>query len=205
MEAVKDLLVGGVATVIVITDSRLPAISVAVQQSLTRKASRSDMGKRPYKATCQTCIFSKEYPGFHKELINCNYFNVNSLESIIDVMVKYRCPLKVLNVQRHCKNHLKPMIEKQVAHQVATALGNGAYVRKDSVMVQSKVIDEENYESVIDDTIRRYHQGVREGTIKITAREGLAALKMKSDIVGKNKDRNLDAYKSLFKGADGTA
>lgn len=156
--------------------------------------------------TCQTCLFSKEHPKFHHDLLRCQYFDVNSLESIIDVMWKHRCPLKVLNVQRHCKNHLKPKMDASAAHQVAQALLLG---KKDASEVlgrplEGQVIETTSglHEEVLDATIKKYYSELKADRIKITADIGLKAIKIKSDIEKANKDRKLDALKA-FSGMSG--
>jgi hypothetical protein len=163
-----------------------------------KKGSRTINGPR----LCQTCVFEKSHDGFRQALLQCNYFNVNSLDSIIDVMWKFQCPLKVINVQRHCKNHLRPMVEKSVTAKVAQALTLGKTMATE--VLQGTVVESTGnlHEEVLDATIKKYYTELKADHIKITADIGLKAIKIKSDIEKANKDRKLDALKA-FSGMSG--
>lgn len=159
--------------------------------------------KAKRRVLCQTCIYEKEHKGFRQALLQSNYFNVNSLDSIIDVMWKFQCPLKVINVQKHCLNHLKPMVEKTVEAKVAQALSLGKKTAQE--VLQGEVVAPESdtyHEQVLDDVIKKSHQLLKEDKIKIDADVMLKALKIKADIEKSKKDRKLDALKA-FAGMSG--
>lgn len=137
------------------------------------------MKKKPT-PRCQTCKYSQQNPSFHRDLIHCKYFDANALDDVVDVMRKHRCPLKVVNVYKHCLNHLKK-------HQITIPLP--------PVVTQLTDDSKSYHENVALDTVKKYHKLLKDDKIKLTAKDGLSAIKLLADIDKSNKDRKVDLVK----------
>lgn len=160
--------------------------------------------RRGYSLTCTTCAWEKAHNGFRRDLMRSSYFDANSIESVYDVMWKHKCPLVYRTVLKHCQNHLKPLFEKHLSRRDTLDKVLDRQAEEKAAIVGELVKQGSYAETVAIKIVKKFERLVDDDQVKLSAKDGLSAIKLMMDYEKSNKDRGADIFKTLFKSADGT-
>lgn len=167
---------------------------------------------------CQVCQYLKRNNDFKVALLLSSYFNPKGQESLPEVNKRFGQPFTLITLYKHAQRHMKPNVprwmksagleEKKNWHlalektKVATADKLEA-LENTMEIVERTPTSTSAHEQTLDDFITKGHEMIKDGQLKVTAQTLVQAIKAKADIEKSNKDRKMDAMKTLFAGMGG--
>lgn len=151
-----------------------------------------DRTKAIYSPSCVVCRWLKTNRKFKDRIFMSAFFQADG-EPLAGITRDFGYPFSEQSVYRCMKDHKKvePLSKVMLRKTDVPVLGE--------ILATDKI---DYHEETLDTIIREGGGLVTEGKLTLNMTQLLAAIKLKSDIVSKNKDRRLDAYKTLT-GASG--
>lgn len=146
---------------------------------------------------CKSCKWLR----YHREiralqLTELKMFNPQAVLGAQAFMDKYAIPLPYPVFARHLRNHI--IMAKNKPQEPMVLVTNKPVEKLLEVLAPN--VNE--HEQALDSFIAQFDEAVRSRQIKMTAKDGLQAIKIKADIENRNKDRSKDVFKMMM-GADG--
>lgn len=155
--------------------------------------------KRPkFEVRCGVCQFMRRNRKFKERIMLTKYFDPNAIESVDDVLKSFGYPVSRGSVYVHLRKHQG--IERAEVREENSIAPSG--VIKSVLlgeMIETNATDP--HERLLDRLIYEGDALLDEGKLTLTTNQVLTAIKTKAEIQSKNKDRKVDALKTLFKGA----
>lgn len=160
-----------------------------------------------YSKRCKTCQFMKKDKKFRERIYKSTYFFPDSHENIVDILDDYGGPLSVSMVYRHLKDHKfaqllpdrkKAISEKRIQNETKDQATELAKAVIGGEMIEKTLLDKQQHIQALDTYISQFRDEVLKGKVKITAANGLAAIKIRADIEKGQKDRTKDIIASLI-------
>jgi len=151
--------------------------------------------KYKYSPHCATCKYLRFHPKEKLILANINRFNTASAMTMFDFHKLYM-PRDVTyaSVRNHVLKHIS-VIKKAT---MVTIVNEDSPEAKEAEKVEVVESKKEQFERTLDEFINQFDEGLRARKFNLTVKDGLTALKIKADIVGKNKDRKKDILKAMM-------
>lgn len=165
----------------------------------------------------------KKDKAFREAVMNSTYFNINGVETLLDVNNRYAQPFKMPTLYRHMQRHQAADI--QISEKMAEVKGISTpnwqrrtrQTAHKELPSELKTIDKEAidntvaiieggkatsvHEQALDEFITIGRAKMDLNQIPISAANYIAAIKIKADIEMRTKDRKLDLLKNMFSGA----
>lgn len=137
-------------------------------------------------------------PKFKDDVLGSTYFDPAGTKGAAGVLVSWHKPFADQTLYKHIKNHMVTDVTLAEERRAKLLLGP---VKTDILQTDPGTSHMQGLEEFIAQGRTMLHQG----RLQITGTTYLQAIKIKADVVEKNKDRKLDAIKAFFgaKAADG--
>lgn len=150
-----------------------------------------------YSDKCSVCRYMRKHDDFRRRIIQSSYFNPMARENLMDVLAAFGEPFASGTLYQHIRRHqprdiVKAMKKYEPIPLLAPTL---------QVIEAEPGASTTNHEIGLDDFIQKGREKLAMGELQITATTFLQAIKIKADNEKGNKDRRLDALKTMFRGA----
>lgn len=155
-------------------------------------------------------MYMKRNQKFRERIYNSTYFFPENWENVQDILDDTHASLSVAGVYAHLRKHKftglapqskKRIVEKRIAVKQEVAAKEIVAAALNSELMEGQVLqtirDKEPHIEALDLYIDEFAESIKKGTIKMSATNGLQAIKIKSEILKGNKDRTADLVKTL--------
>lgn len=171
-----------------------------------KQTAAASKASRIYWAKCSVCQYMKTHQDFRLAVMNSSYFNIYGEEKLSQVLLRYNVEFNLPLMYAHFKRHQPRDIQKKIDDEK-----NELYRARKKGLIKPKFIqgvplevlgtDVKAHEIGLDDFIKLGHEKLRRAEMPINAATYLQAIKIKADIDKSNKDRGVDVFKTMFRGA----
>jgi hypothetical protein len=171
---------------------------------------------RMYSPTCQVCQYMRRNKDYTVAILLSSYFNPKGQESLPEVNKRFGLPFTLITLYKHAQRHMKTNTARWMKlngledkKNWQQALEKTKFIKEEELEALQNTIEYvedaksilQPHEYSLDKFIKKGSDMVESGEMKITATTYIQAIKAKSDIEKSNKDRKMDALKTLFTGA----
>lgn len=155
--------------------------------------------KYKYSKGCLSCKYFKYHPKEKLVLANIRNFNNYSHMTVLDFQKIYTPDLSYASLRKHVNNHISivkpPPVNTIVPHYEGKRESQES---KQLALKSEEQASKEDFENTLDEFISQFDEAIRLKQLKLTVKDGLQALKIKADLVSKNKDRKADILKKMI-------
>lgn len=166
-----------------------------------KKFGANSIGVRIYSPGCSVCQYMQKNADFRRRLMASTYFTPHGHESVGDIISAFGDPFTMGTVYQHLRRHQSKDLIRSLKkfNDDGTAISQA--VNSTLNIVDAPPVSTSYHQKALDEFIEEGRLKMRLGDISITATSYLQAIKIKEESEKGNKDRRLDALKTLFRGA----
>lgn len=130
-------------------------------------------------------------PKFKDDVLASTYFSPSGTEGAAAVLKHWHEPFAQQTLYKHIKNHMQADVALAEENRAKLLLGP---VKTDILQTDPGT----SHMQGLEEFISQGRTMLAQGRLQITGSTYLQAIKIKADVVEKNKDRKLDAIKAFF-------
>lgn len=160
-----------------------------------------------YNKLCGICSLSKNDPKFRKRVLHATFRREGGEESLVDIAKEFN--IKQSSLYSHTKKHIRDTTDQEKRRLASLMMSKRESIRAKSnhdlqvAVYKDDVMPIEQFEEGLDEYILQGKDLLDKGQIKITGKDFLTAIKIKSEIHAKKRGQDIEIMKAVYSFASG--